>query len=94
MTKEKDNSVRFRFIDADEFWLKDELMPLTEGKANNYKTTVIDYYNTDKCGRINELVFHGRLDKFSLPDYSWVEDGKLIFKGVRIVESKPEESKK
>ena len=70
-------------------------MPLNEGKENNYKTIVIDYYNTDKCGKINGLVFHGRLDKFSLPDYSWVEDGKLIFSGVRIVEAKPvEENKK
>ena len=43
LTKEKDNFVRFRFIDADNFWLRDNLMPLNEGKANNYKTTVIDY---------------------------------------------------
>ena len=91
LTKEKDNKVRFRFVDADDFWLRDNLMPLNEIKANNYKTTVIDSYHKDSCGRVIKLVFHGRLDKFTLPDYSWVEDGKLIFSGVKIVEAQPEE---
>ncbi len=90
LTKERDNKVRFRFVDADDFWLRDNLMPLNEGAANNYKTTVIDSYHKDSCGFVNKLVFHGRLDKFSLPDYSWVEDGKLLFSGVKIVEGKPE----
>ena len=91
--KEKDNKVRFRFVDADDFWLRDNLMPLNESKANNYKTTVVDSYHKDSCGFVNKLVFHGRLDKFTLPDYSWVEDGKLIFTGVKIVEAMPEEKK-
>ena len=47
----------------------------------------------DECGFVTKLVFHGRLDKFTLPDYSWVEDGKLIFTGVKIVEAKPEEKR-
>ena len=93
LMKEKDNQVRFRFVDADDFWLRDNLMPLNESKANNYKTTVIDSYHKDSCGFVNKLVFHGRLDKFTLPDYSWVEDGKLIFTGVKIVEAMPEEKK-
>ena len=91
LTKERDNKVRFRFIDADDFWLRDNLLPLSEAKANNFKTSVIDFYNKDECGRVNKLVFHGRLDNFTLPDYSWVEDGKLIFSGVRIIEAQPEE---
>ena len=90
LINENDNKVRFRFVDADAFWLRDNLMPLNLKKANNYKTTVIDK-NKDSCGNVNQLVFHGRLNKFSLPDYTWVEDGKLIFSGVTIIEATEEE---
>tara|TARA_E500000331_G_C17120750_1_gene653740 strand:+ start:183 stop:953 length:771 start_codon:yes stop_codon:yes gene_type:complete len=89
LINENDNKVRFRFVDADAFWLRDNLMPLNVKKANNYKTTVIDK-NKDSCGKVNKLVFHGRLNKFSLPDYTWVEDGKLLFSGVTIIEAKEE----
>tara|TARA_Y100001968_G_scaffold271483_1_gene263124 strand:+ start:1762 stop:2595 length:834 start_codon:yes stop_codon:yes gene_type:complete len=84
---EKGNQVRFRFVDKDDFWLRDNIIPLNENAANNYKTAVIDSYNKDSCGNLNKLVFHGRLSNFSLPDYSWVEDGKLLFNGVKIVET-------
>ncbi len=90
LINENDNKVRFRFVDSDDFWLRDNLMPLNEKKANNYKTTVIDK-NKDICGKVNKLVFHGRLNKFSLPDYTWVEDGKLLFSGVTIIEATEEE---
>ena len=94
LKEQKENKVRFRFVDADSFWLRDSLIPLGEAKANNYKTTVIDSYNKDNCGKINKLVFHGRLSEFTLPDYSWVEDGKLLFDGVQIVVPSKEEDKK
>jgi len=94
LKQQKENKVRFRFVDADSFWLRDSLIPLGEAKANNYKTTVIDSYNKDNCGKINKLVFHGRLSEFTLPDYSWVEDGKLLFDGVQIVIPSKEEDKK
>ena len=94
LKQQKENKVRFRFVDADSFWLRDSLIPLGEAKANNYKTTVIDSYNKDNCGKINKLVFHGRLSEFTLPDYSWVEDGKLLFDGVQIVVPSKEEDKK
>jgi hypothetical protein len=93
LKQQKENKVRFRFVDADSFWLRDSLIPLGEAKANNYKTTVIDSYNKDNCGKINKLVFHGRLSEFTLPDYSWVEDGKLLFDGVQIVVPSKEEDK-
>ena len=94
LKQQKENKVRFRFVDADSFWLRDSLIPLGEVKANNYKTTVIDSYNKDNCGKINKLVFHGRLSEFTLPDYSWVEDGKLLFDGVQILVPSKEEDKK
>ena len=94
LKQQKENKVRFRFVDADSFWLRDSLIPLGEAKANNYKTTVIDSYNKDNCGKINKLVFHGRLSEFTLPDYTWVEDGKLLFDGVQIVVPSKEEDKK
>ena len=94
LKQQKENKVRFRFVDADSFWLRDSLIPLGEAKANNYKTTVIDSYNKDNCGKINKLVFHGRLSEFTLPDYSWVEDGKLLFDGVQIVIPSKDEDKK
>ena len=80
----KDNEVRLRFKDSDDFWLRDFLIPLNQKKAQNFKTTAIDAYYKDECGNTNQFVFHGRLDNFSPPDYTWVEDGKLLFSGVQI----------
>lgn len=85
----KDNEVRLRFKDSDDFWLRDFLIPLSQKKAQNFKTTAIDAFYKDDCGNTNQFVFHGRLDNFSPPDYTWVEDGKLLFSGVQI--SKPED---
>ena len=84
----KDNEVRLRFKDSDDFWLRDFLIPLSQKKAQDFKTTAIDAYYKDDCGNTNKFVFHGRLDNFSPPDYTWVEDGKLLFSGVTI--TKPE----
>ena len=84
----KDNEVRLRFKDSDDFWLRDFLIPLSQKKAQDFKTTAIDAYYKDDCGNTNKFVFHGRLDNFSPPDYTWVEDGKLLFSGVQI--TKPE----
>ncbi len=83
--KENGNQLRLRFVDGNDFWLKDATIPLWKGAANNLKTTVIDSYTKDDCGRINTLVFHGRLRGFTLPDYSWVEDGKLLFNDVQFL---------
>ena len=84
----KDNEVRLRFKDSDDFWLRDFLIPLSQKKAQDFKTTAIDAFYKDDCGNTNQFVFHGRLDNFSPPDYTWVEDGKLLFSGVTI--TKPE----
>ena len=84
----KDNDVRLRFKDSDDFWLRDFLIPLSQKKAQNFKTTAIDAFYKDDCGNTNQFVFHGRLDNFSPPDYTWVDDGKLLFSGVQI--SKPD----
>ena len=86
----KDNEVRLRFKDSDDFWLRDFLIPLSQKKAQNFKTTAIDAFYKDDCGNTNQFVFHGRLDNFSPPDYTWVDDGKLLFSGVQI--SKPDTS--
>ena len=83
-----DNEVRLRFKDSDDFWLRDFLIPLNQKKAQDFKTTAIDAFYKDDCGNTNQFVFHGRLDNFSPPDYTWVEDGKLLFSGVQI--TKPE----
>ena len=84
----KHNEVRLRFKDSDDFWLRDFLIPLSQKKAQNFKTTAIDAFYKDDCGNTNQFVFHGRLDNFSPPDYTWVDDGKLLFSGVQI--SKPD----
>ncbi len=88
LVTEKDNEVRLRFKDSDDFWLRDFIIPLGQKKAQNFKTTAIDAYYKDDCGNTNQFVFHGRLDNFNPPDYTWVEDGKLLFSGVKI--TKPE----
>ena len=84
----KGNEVRLRFKDSDDFWLRDFLIPLSQKEAQNFKTTAIDAFYKDDCGNTNQFVFHGRLDNFSPPDYTWVDDGKLLFSGVQI--SKPD----
>ena len=90
LIKGKDNKIRFRFVDADDFWLKDTVIPLDSKKANNLKTTVIDAYHKDECGNLNKLVFHGQMNGYTLPDYNWVEDGKLLFSGVKVIEPETE----
>ena len=62
LVSEKDNEVRLRFKDSDDFWLRDFLIPLGQKKAQNFKTTAIDAYYKDDCGNTNQFVFHGRLD--------------------------------
>ena len=91
VTNEK-NEVRLRFKDSDDFWIKDFLIPLGKRRAENFVTTAIDAYYKDSCNNTNQFVFHGRLRDFSLPDYAWVEEGKLLFSGVKI--SKPEDELK
>jgi len=83
LKKIEKNNISFRFVDEDNFWLKDSVIPLTERFANNYNTTVIDSSEKDECGFVTKLIFHGRMANFTLPDYTWVDDGKLIFEGVR-----------
>ena len=46
----KDNEVRLRFKDSDDFWLRDFLIPLSQKKAQNFKTTAIDAFYKDDCG--------------------------------------------
>ena len=89
LVTEKDNEVRLRFKDSDDFWLRDFLIPLGQKKAQDFKTTAIDAYYKDECGNTNQFVFHGRLDNFNPPDYTWVEDGKLLFSGVKITKPEP-----
>ena len=91
LVENRDNSVRLRFKDADDFWIKDYLIPLGGDVAENFVTTAIDGYYRDDCDNKNQLVFHGILNGFSLPGFSWVEDGKLLFKGVKI--SDPDKAK-
>jgi len=86
----QDNSVRLRFKDADDFWIKDYIIPLGTELAGDKITTAIDGYYRDDCDKKNQLVFHGRIENLSLPGFSWVEDGKLLFKGVKL--SKPEKN--
>tara|TARA_Y100001978_G_scaffold159568_1_gene145429 strand:+ start:217 stop:1041 length:825 start_codon:yes stop_codon:yes gene_type:complete len=90
----EDNEIRLRFLDEDDFWLNDFVIPLGKKKANNNITTAIDTYYKDSCGNTNQFVFHGRLENFYLPDYSWVEDGKLLFSGVKISRDRNDEKLK
>jgi len=82
LQKTEDNFIKFRFVDTDGFWLQDTNIPLSESQANNtFANKVIDDYYLDDCGKQNKLVFHGRMENFSLTELSWVDDGKLIFAG-------------
>jgi hypothetical protein len=80
---EKKNTLRFRFNDADQFWVKDLVAPLSSTVANNKQTTIIDS-NKNGCNTIKELVFHGQAQNFSMPDFSWVDNGKLLFSGIKL----------
>ena len=91
LVKNQDNSVRLRFKDKDDFWINDFIIPLGSKAAENFSTTSIDATSRDDCDKLNKLVFHGILNGFSLPGFSWVEDGKLLFKGVKI--SDPDKTK-
>jgi len=75
------SSAQMRFEDSDKFWVKDISVPLAGDAANNKKTSVTDS-EKDKCGNISTLVFHNRAD-MTLPDFNWIENGKLLFNGVK-----------
>lgn len=75
------SAAQMRFEDSDKFWVKDISVPLAGAAANNKVTSVTDS-EKDKCGKINTLVFHNRAD-MTLPDFSWIENGKLLFNGVK-----------
>ena len=77
------NELRFRFNDSDKFWVQDLITPLGADIANNKKTTVIDSFK-EGCAQPKELIFHGRASNFNLPDFNWVDNGKLLFSGVKL----------
>ena len=75
------NKITLRFADSDKFWLQDSVIPLSiKSGSNNRFSTIIDSEKPDGCSSVNTVVFHGRFNDFSFPDYTWVEDGKLVFK--------------
>ena len=76
------SSVNMRFEDSDKFWIKDMKIPLNPPAANNNTTSIIDAVK-DTCGNTSEVVFHNRAD-LSLPDFSWVGNGKLMYSGIKI----------
>jgi len=77
------SSMDVRFEDSDKFWVKDVTIPLFVKAANNKVTSIIDGIE-DPCGRVKEVVFHGVAQNLSFPEYSWVDNGKLLLKGVKI----------
>jgi hypothetical protein len=79
------SSLSIRFEDSDRFWVKDIAVPLFAREANNGTSTIVDGM-TDSCGRISQVVFHGQAN-LSLPDYTWVENGKLILGGVKVTKA-------
>ena len=91
LVKNSNNSVRVRFKYADDFWIKDYLIPLGRDVAENFVKTAIYGYYRDDCDNKNQLVLHGILNGLSLPGFSWVEDGKLLLKGVKM--SDPDKAK-
>ena len=88
----QDNTLRLRFKDSDDFWVQDYIIPLGTEKAGDKITTAIDGYYRDDCDKKNKLVFHGQIKDLDLPGFSWVDDGKLLFKGVKL--TKPDDDKK
>lgn len=77
------NELRFRFNDSDQFWVQDLTTPLGSNVANNKTTSVIDS-SKGNCQTIKELIFHGRAKNFYLPSFNWVDNGKLLFGGVKL----------
>ena len=77
------NILRFRFNDSDNFWVQDLKTPLFPPAANNEYTTVIDS-NKGNCQTTKEIVFHGRATNFTLPSFTWVDNGKLLFSEVKL----------
>ena len=88
----QDNSVRLRFKDKDDFWIDDFMIPLGTEAGDNKGLTVIDAYSRDDCDKKNELVFHGIRNGVSFPGFSLIEDGKLLFKDVKLTD--PDDDKK
>lgn len=76
------SSATLRFEDADKFWIKDMKIPLNPPAASNQQTSIIDSVK-DSCGNTSEIIFHNRAP-LSLPDFSWVANGKLLYSGVKI----------
>ena len=75
------NKITLRFADSDKFWLQDSVIPLSiKSGSNNRSSTIIDSEKPEGCNTVNTVVFHGRFFDFDFPDYTWVEDGKLVFK--------------
>lgn len=77
------NELRFRFNDSDKFWVQDLIAPLGSNVANNKTTSIIDS-NKGDCQTSKEIVFHGRAKNFYLPSFNWVDNGKLLFSGVKL----------
>ena len=77
------NVLRFRFNDSDQFWVQDLTTPLGSDVANNKTTSVIDSSKGD-CQTAKEIIFHGRAKNFYLPSFNWVDNGKLLFGGVKL----------
>ena len=92
MVKNQDNIVRLRFKDKDDFWINDFIIPLGTKAAENFRTTSIDAYSKDICSNKNKLVFHGILNGISFPDFELIDDGKLLFKKVKLTD--PDDAKK
>ena len=88
----QENEVRLIFKDKDDFWIDDFIIPLGTEKADNRGSTAIDGYSRDDCDNKNKLVFHGTRYEISFPGFSLIEDGKLLFKGVKL--SEPDDAKK
>jgi hypothetical protein len=79
------SALSIRFEDANRFWVKDVNVPLFAREANNGSSTIIDGM-TDSCNRMTQVVFHGQAN-LSLPDFTWVENGKLILGGVKVTKA-------
>jgi hypothetical protein len=77
------SSMDVRFEDSDKFWVKDVTIPLFVKAANNKVSSIIDGIE-DSCGQVKEIVFHGVAQNLTFPEYTWVDNGKLILKGVKI----------
>ena len=82
--KEEVSSLSLRFEDVDKFWILDTKVPLSESKgSNNKRSTVIDTIDNKDCSNPDAIVFHGKFKDFKLPDYEWVDNGKLLFQGIK-----------